>query len=419
MNEALTITPVTMTLEEVDVAKEAKIVAKVARVNRRLAKMGAHPGLLAAATFGPTVELRDDAWFDLTGFERFTTVFETVEVTGFEIAHAGWTPVASLDHTLTEDEALVSLFPSVIEAGETLPDEFRFRGSKCDHCKWNIARNTTVVFRNEAGEHIQIGSTCVLEFWGVDPRNILWLTEPFLGGDEFDKMPNPIFGVRPAEFLQAVTACWKVFGFEPTSSDGWPTRDAAAELLLGKPSKEKARRFADVDYFAPDAAAKTAEVTAWVEADDSGSDFMRSAKLALRSNYAADKIQGILACLPHVHDKHLGRESEKAIAAKRIAEQRALQTFVGTVGEKVIVEGTVTTAISIDTHYGTSKRITITTDDGAAVTTFGSGNTLWSVDVGDRVQWTGKVSEHTDDKWGKQTACKMVKLVVLAEAVAA
>src|SRR5688572_3127404 len=160
--------PVEVTRENVHVALAARMAEKVAKWNKRLVKIGVDPAVL---THGEKVErvvkdpvtLWEDRWFE----------FEWVKITGEFARYAGWDAVATLDHTLAEDEALVTTFPR--HRGEDaieVPDHFRFRGSECDHCHISIRRNLTILFHHEDGRWAQVGTTCCRDFIGVDPGDI-------------------------------------------------------------------------------------------------------------------------------------------------------------------------------------------------------------------------------------------------------
>lgn len=422
MNETLDFTATEITSLKVSTSARSKIETKMARINRRLAKMGAPA---ATVTFGPiititeTAEADSGAGFSVPGVKFTREVFESVTVTGFEARHAGWRPIASLDHTLADDEALVGLFPSAIADEIAIPEEYRFTGPACDHCGIKIARNSTVLFFHEAEGWKQVGSSCVLEFWGVDPATVLWLLDPITeGGDDEDwSYGGGRWGIDPLSFLNIADALTARYGFTPTAGD-WPTKEQALTFAYGKWTRSEKEYFAGLDIAA--VADHTAAIVKWVEESDDWSDYMRSARLALRASEATHRTQGIIASLPHVFEKAMMSAAERAAKEAAAAERdAALPTphHVGNVGEKITVEGEVIAAISIDTMYGTSRRVSLRTDDGGIVTTFGSGKTLWDVSRGDRASWTGKVAEHeTTEKWGPQTVCKMVKLALLAEA---
>lgn len=408
----LSFTPVESTLGGVSVYSREYLERKLAKVNKRLAKIGAPPATL---TFGPEVERTETDEF--TGFKRTITEFEFVTVTGAEAKFAGWTGIATLDWSLVSDEALVAKFPG--EEETDFPEEFRFAGAWCDHCNKIRSRNITVLFRNDDGTWMRVGTSCILDFIGIDPKNVLWLAAPAFGGED-DEEEFRSYGGRweatPREFIGAAAEATRLFGFvksRPDTAYDTPTRSHASTITGGRLNEYEKKLYKDVSYSLGIEAAD--KIIAWVEESNDWSDFMRSAKLACRAGRVTDRTGGILAALPFSYMKAMGKVAEReAVKAEKPTD------FLGTVGEKITVEGTVTFKMAFEPyHYmgPTPYRLTIVTDAGYTLTTKGSGNTLWEAEVGDRISWTGKVVELEDhEKFGKRTECKMVKIKILVAA---
>lgn len=77
--------------------------------------------------------------------------------------------------------------------------------------------------------------------------------------------------------------------------------------------------------------------------------------------------------------------------------------YIGNVGDRLTVEGTVTASFSIEGYYGPARIVEITTDDGDIVKTIGTGETLWSVREDERATMTGTVKRHEVYQDEKQT----------------
>jgi len=100
---------------------------------------------------------------------------------------------------------------------------------------------------------------------------------------------------------------------------------------------------------------------------------------------------------------------DAAVAEDR--ERRWLgQRWLGTVGAKLEVTGTVTTALSIATQFGNTMLVVVETDDGSLVKTFGSGRTLWGAERGQHVRISGTVKAHETYDGNKQTALSRCKI---------
>lgn len=74
----------------------------------------------------------------------------------------GWTFVASILHTATEDDRNLVVSSSDIK----LPTEYKTADNSCDHCGHKRFRKNTFVLVNEAGEFKKVGSTCLKDFIG-------------------------------------------------------------------------------------------------------------------------------------------------------------------------------------------------------------------------------------------------------------
>jgi len=204
--------PVTVTHEAVSVYYREHFEAKLAKINVKLAKLGAP---LATIAFGPVVTRTETN--PVTGWKTSYDEFD-ITVTGVEAKLAGWVPVATLDHTLDAREALVARFPAHFET--VIPVAYRFTGSRCDHCGIKIARNTTVLFRHEDGRWAQVGTTCILEYIGVDPRTVLMLSEwGHRFSDEEEGGGRRCIYVAPVHFIAAAAEATRINGFVRSGSD--------------------------------------------------------------------------------------------------------------------------------------------------------------------------------------------------------
>lgn len=82
--------------------------------------------------------------------------------------------IARLDHS-QETGNIIRMLPN-LDLTE-LPAIYRSVEPKCDHCRINRMRRDTFILQNEAGDLIQLGSTCMSDFFKTDPRAIMKLAE--------------------------------------------------------------------------------------------------------------------------------------------------------------------------------------------------------------------------------------------------
>lgn len=85
-----------------------------------------------------------------------------VTVSSEEIKYGEYTHIASLDHTIGTSP-IINMVP-----GYTLPETYYNAGCNCDHCGINRYRKNTYIFKSIDG-YKQVGSSCLKEFFGIDP----------------------------------------------------------------------------------------------------------------------------------------------------------------------------------------------------------------------------------------------------------
>jgi hypothetical protein len=407
--------PVEFTITELWVGHTDKIDRKLTAMNKRLAKLGAPA---ATVTYGPVVELTETD--PETGYTHRWDAFETVTVTGVAAKFAGWTPVASLDHTFVtetgDDEAFVSMFPGAVEAEIALPVEFRTVGPLCGHCHTDRLRKTTVVFVSDDGEWINVGTSCLRDFIGITPATILWLRESLASFDDDDEYRPPREAFEPdlTDVLRLAAAVTSVFGFVRSAEPG-ATKETVNELL-GRPSKVTREITNHPEWGAAWAASEaTAEgIKTWIAdkvAAGNTNDYIANASLAIRANRASPRTIGLLVSLPFAYSRAMGELAERKAKAAAGADS----VHIGEIGEKMVIRPvTIIRAIRVETMYGVSVRVTGLTADGNKVTTFGSGETLFRVDADEIVEWRGTVKAHkSDETYGDETEFARVKILDL------
>lgn len=147
------------TLFEIPAENMEKFEAQIAKLSRRSVKLGMDP--ITAFAFS-----HEEKPLGSTGrTHRVYSVMLTAEAPVLN----GWTFVARLDHA-NETGTIIRMVPNT---GVQLPTSFRTASTKCDHCNVNRYRRDTFVVREDAtGALKQVGSTCLVDFFGHDPQKI-------------------------------------------------------------------------------------------------------------------------------------------------------------------------------------------------------------------------------------------------------
>ena len=123
------------------------------------------------------------------------------------------------------------------------------------------------------------------------------------------------------------------------------------------------------------------------------------------------KTRGLLVSAVPAYQKAIGREVERQAREKAAAEVPS--AWLGTVGDKLEVEGTVTNIVECCTMYGVTHLVTVFTD-GGVVKTFTTARWLTDVNTGDRVAMTGTVKAHGEYEGRRETTLTRTKAQVVS-----
>ena len=323
-----------------------------------------------------------------------------VEISDAMIRANGWTAVAKLEHF--DNGNVVTMF----DFGEEAPVEWRTLPPHCDHCGINRYRKETFMVRHESGEVRQVGSSCLLEYTGIDPRfAVLWAKVSEWSIDEEVTEDFRSCGYAsecaysPTTVIAFAADAIRKHGYV-RSDEGGSTASKVKELLNHCPSPSE------------EGVAKAEKVVAWLKSLDLSVGGVVADVIPLaKQDVCAWKHIGRLAYMPLAYD----RAMEKA---KREAEQEARNAasdFVGTVGGKVeFVAVKAKMITSFPTVYGTTRVYKMEDASGNVFVWFSSG----SVEVEDGVTVRGTVKEHKEYRGAKETVltrCKIDASAVVAK----
>lgn len=376
----------------------------------------------------------------------------TVEVDGETPKYAGWSFVATVEHT--SDGNIVRTVPG---SGE-LPQEFRStKNTRCDQCHTNrFRRDTYVVVK--ADDYRQVGSDCIKDFLGhKDPHALAsWAEALAAFGDDLSGAEDENWSgggggerlINGEEYLVHVAAMVRTSGWLSRTKarenaqydDGKPTyatADRALDNLF--PSKEMIKNgevvaIEDVDKERAVAALAWAENVLHEMDDRDLNDYLHNLRAVTSSVAIRPKHTGLYASLLTTAE----REGEKAERIAREKTERAKTVHVGTVGKREVFKNlTVKSTREIEGAYGLVTVITFRDPDGNALVWFKSGGNMHEVvdevhEKDDGTTWNSykwvtefevdhtydvkaTVKKHNgDDKYGPQTVlsrCALVKEV--------
>ena len=105
----------------------------------------------------------------------FDATFELVETLNFK---GGWELKGIIGH--------LEGFIIPIDPENDLPEEFDVKDTTCDHCGTKRNRNKSFLIQNEEGEWKRVGGACVKKFLGVNPESFFKLVQAFRDFREYE-----------------------------------------------------------------------------------------------------------------------------------------------------------------------------------------------------------------------------------------
>lgn len=347
-----------------------------------------------------------------------TQTWVTVAVTSAPVFALGdYVFVASL---VAEDAGMVVH----TAPGQTLEGWTRPAGDDqtCEHCNVARDRKHLYVVRNVVtGEVVQVGSTCIEAFLGVEVKGLGMLE--FLDSlDEIVRGFEGNYGAGRGEFgltvPRVLSLAWVLSkqgrGYISVSNaQAWDKTPTGAAVrshgFYGAPNRAHYRgTTAEADYQADlaeyirneDAAraaqadeALMAAIIASAETVRAGSDYGDNLRIIVQSEAVRDRNVGILASLVAVYARELNLRAEAA--AKPAPVEGFLAPVKDAKGKASRLRGlqfTVTRVRYLDGDYGTTTILVGTASTGHAVEWFASGHI--SADEGDVITLDASVKAH-------------------------
>ena len=378
--------------------------AKIAKANKKAAALGVAPVVIEATTpFVKTTKnnLGEDQ------HEKFLRIDLSYEPLKF----GAYTFVATLDHTVGA-QPIINTVPE-----QVVPAEYFTVASRCDHCSTSRFRKQTFLFKDDEGYKL-VGRQCLKDFFGVDPtKNIDWFWSIGSFGDE-DGYGLRGENVVPVDFAVALGLVFtKRFGYVGTKQAQAYAEKSGGEASLLTTGNE-VRGF----LFAPPLQPTDAEIEArrqiYIEAAALQEQAQELVKWALE-HFAGDNgsyahnVRSLLAT-DVITARYVGYVVSIIAAHARATEDEAARKvtiksneYVGSVGDKLLVEVTVLKRNSFETDYGTTFLFVLADAAGNSLVWFASNNVL---DVGETVTLKGTVKAQNDRDGRKQTVLTRCKV---------
>ena len=306
---------------------------RIAKMNRRAAKIGCQP--VTVHVVREFTETRKDEW---TGFET-QTHWAVVSLRGVAPKLDGWSLVAVVEPA-PSGELLVKDVP-----GETCPVEYRTADFRvCDHCHTKRNRKHLVILRSDAGEHVQVGRTCVQDFlggqspagilqWADWSRDVIGCLDP--EDEEFRRQSRQEYTFSVEDFLTMTATVVRCFGWLSRSQareQGRPrsaTADVASWLMMPafgmeeREAKDEFVREHKIEITDEDREVAR-KALGWAKAIDpnTSTDYMYNLGVVCRCERVGADHWGIAASAISSYKRMVERERQQA---RKVEQEKALR----------------------------------------------------------------------------------------------
>lgn len=309
-----------------------------------------------------------------------------VRVEGQPIKLDGWSFVARLDHT-AEKPLIVAA-----EKDSTLFRDWADADAYCAHCQTNRRRKTTYLVSHEEHGMLQVGSTCVKDFTGIDPKtvysgfNLFVEISDLLSDFEGGGHASEAYGLKAT--LTCAVAAIRSQGWVKSNDPGVPTKIVIHDILRGDPNAPKTE---EKDY----QTAKT--IAAHYEQMEASSDFLYNLKIVLGQEYIEPRQFGFVAAAVGSYFRD---------AERRKAQADKSNDHIGQVKERLVLTLKVVSIDHRESDYGVTYLTKLEDPFGNSFTWFGSREL--DLDQTYTGRWT--VVKHDEWKGRKTTVINRPKL---------
>jgi hypothetical protein len=351
--------------------------------------------------------------------------FHTITISGKAPKLDGWKLVARLLHESQTGLDGVNIINAV--PGETVNQEYRTSGIKCDHCgRDHIVRKDTYILRHDDGREIQVGSKCIKDFLGhLDPEQVVayagfWTDSinNVFTSDEYDEdfdFSGPfVRGEASLDLLDVLTVTCNIAGIYGYTSkakaeadpDLQPTSKVVSGYLFRSFSKKELETIdKDLGELPEEKLEanhqKAIELVEWAKnLDDSESEYLGNLKAIANGGKVTIRTFGLAVS---IYASKLREENDQA------RQENSNSEHLGKEGDKLTVDVTVNVVSHSEGEYGITSFIVFSDDDGNIIVWNKSGGCDYK--KGDTLRIKGTVKGHGEFRGVKQTRLTRCKEV--------
>ena len=244
---------------------------------------------------------------------------------------------------------------------------------RCDHCKTERYRNSTFVVQHDDGRQRIVGSTCILDYTGHKPSDVLYfreVVEELASTEDWLTNGHAIEAYETFEVMTYAVAAIRRFGYSKSESTN-PTKWRVLHALRGEDGQNGEAPL----EVTPEDVAAAAEALTWALMIDLDTEFEANMRSIATNEFVTRSSVGVAAFIPEA----FRRTFEKAARA-------ALPKAPTPTGDGPFrIVGTVTKIRWQETQYGSTLKATVRSDDGYLV--WGTVPSKIEVREGDRVEF--------------------------------
>jgi len=370
---------------------------KIAKLNKKARKLDCPEMTLTIGTVEKVVNVTNEFTGMLDRVEVFVDATLDYEIPIID----GWDLICTFD-IVPMDEGSVVLTSKV--PGKSIPIDWLNKTEiHCDHCGYNRNRNhSMLMFNIDTEDYMEVGSTCIKDFFGHDPKAFMWMAQISLESivrnieSEFTGSSPYAYGLH--DFLAVTNAC--------INDSGWVSKGVAfdkgcsstADMVLNQicpprvdfrpkdwvllPIVDDDRKMADntVDYF--------------LNLDVDDNDYLTNCKKIAEIGYVPVKHIGVACSMVATY--------KRSYEDKLRREAHGTSEYVGELGDKLEVAVECVFETTVNSQFGTSVLYIFVDKIGNKFKTFYSGSG-WECETGDKVILKGTGKKHEEYKGEKAT----------------
>ena len=371
-----------------------------AKFEKAMEKLSRRSAKISGETINPVVfgyEMKED-----TDGRKYKVI--NVLLTAENPKIDGWQFVATLDHSMDTGN-IVRAVPNTDIA---IPVKYRTCAPSCDHCNIRRKRNDTyLLFCEETSEFKQVGSTCLIDFFGHDVSKIAKLAE-YLGyaweiASAAETSDAHRFYFNMEHFLARCAYYVRLYGYisrkRERNEENTLSTATLADLSYG-PNAPAIIISAEDQKLAEDA-------LEWARAINPATtdDYLSNLLVIAHSAVIEPRSTGLAASIISAYQRTLQRKME----SKSLAET---SHHVGVVGvRQSLGPCRVLKLTTFEGNFGTKYNYRFLDEKGNLIVWFSSNNV--GIDVGATVKLTGKVEKHDIYMDVKQTIASRCKVEVV------